>query len=318
MLAAEKAQRLAREGYRTLLVCFNQPLARFLADSLEPDELLDVSTFHELCLDLGREAHTLLDPEPVEKDSDWFSVTLPRALEQAIGLLGPRYHALVVDEGQDFERSWLESLQLLLPDPANACCTCSTTPPSRCSARTLSRHSACRSTRSTGTAATRAQSMTSRVRHAPGLGAVEVMREEGRRPVLIEAAPGRDALEQLRKVLHRLVAVDGVAPWRIAVLTGRSAAKSDAWRQRRFGDQVLWNCAHDDAGISRGPAAADLPEQPSDTILFDTIRRFKGLEREVVVLVELDPADQRLDQLLYVGATRARQHLVVIAPPGVA
>jgi hypothetical protein len=36
MLAAEKARRLAREGYRTLLVCFNQRLAttfgRELAD----------------------------------------------------------------------------------------------------------------------------------------------------------------------------------------------------------------------------------------------------------------------------------------------
>jgi hypothetical protein len=32
----------------------------------------------------------------------------------------------------------------------------------------------------------------------------------------------------------------------------------------------------------------------------------------VVVLVELDPADQRFGKLMYVGATRARQHLIVI------
>ena len=52
-------------------------------------------------------------------------------------------------------------------------------------------------------------------------------------------------------------------------------------------------------------------------ILCETIRRFKGLERPVVVLVELDPADPRLDRLLYVGASRARQHLVVIGPAAV-
>ena len=52
-------------------------------------------------------------------------------------------------------------------------------------------------------------------------------------------------------------------------------------------------------------------------ILFDSIRRFKGLERPVIVLVELRPDDKRLDRLLYIGASRARQHLVVIALAGV-
>jgi len=52
---------------------------------------------------------------------------------------------------------------------------------------------------------------------------------------------------------------------------------------------------------------------PSDVILFDTIRRFKGLERPVIVLVELGGAEPRmLDRLLSVGASRARQHLLMI------
>ncbi len=45
-----------------------------------------------------------------------------------------------------------------------------------------------------------------------------------------------------------------------------------------------------------------------------TIHRFKGLESPVVILAEIDsrvPAEQ-LPGLLYVGATRARTHLVVI------
>ena len=86
--------------------------------------------------------------------------------------------------------------------------------------------------------------------------------------------------------------------------------------QRRFGNEVLWNGAVDDAGRTLGLAAADVPTLPSDAILCDSIRRFKGLERPVIVLVELKPDDPRLDRLLYVGASRARQHLVVIAPPG--
>jgi len=120
MLAAEKARRLAREGFRTLLVCFKQPLARMLAEELAtvatPRDL-DVLTFHELCLRLGREAGTLPAVEPVEKDQDWFDRVLPGALDAAIPKVGGRYHAIVVDEGQDFARSWLESLFYLLVDP---------------------------------------------------------------------------------------------------------------------------------------------------------------------------------------------------------
>ena len=102
-----------REGFETLLVCFNSPLARLLAD-----ETLDVAartgrlhvrTFHQLAEDLGREAGTLpAKPDPVT--AEWFDETLPDGLDAAIERLGPRYHAIVVDEGQDFERAgWRRS-----------------------------------------------------------------------------------------------------------------------------------------------------------------------------------------------------------------
>src|SRR5450756_1865712 len=63
ILAAEKARRLAKEGFRTLLVCFNSALAGMLAVAVEDvardTGLLDVKTFHQLCEDLGREAGVL-------------------------------------------------------------------------------------------------------------------------------------------------------------------------------------------------------------------------------------------------------------------
>ena len=61
-----------------------------------------------------------------------------------------------------------------------------------------------------------------------------------------------------------------------------------------------------------------MPDEPGDVVLFETIRRFKGLEREVIVLCELPEDASRLDELLYVGLTRATTHVVVIAPPALA
>ena len=82
--------------------------------------------------------------------------------------------------------------------------------------------------------------------------------------------------------------------------------------------ESLWNGSVADDGVSRGLAADAIPAQPPRTIAIDTIHRFKGLERDVVVLVELRPDDERLGILLYVGASRAKHHLVVIATPELA
>lgn len=43
----------------------------------------------------------------------------------------------------------------------------------------------------------------------------------------------------------------------------------------------------------------------------ESIRRFKGLERPVIVLIELDAVLKETERV-YVGLTRARLHLVVI------
>lgn len=321
MLAAQKAQRLAREGYRTLLVCFNSPLARELAD-LSADTaaqtgLLDVRTFHQLSEDYGREAGTL-PPKPANPvPPAWFDTTLPDALDDAIEKLGGRYHAIVVDEGQDFAPEWLVSLDALLESPGDDVLYIFHDP-----AQAIYRDDAVAGLRLPEYAidlnCRNAQPIHDLVRRFGGGGLASVaQREDGRPPELIEANSDAELIEALRRVLHRLRVDEGVRLGEIAVLTGRALEDSAVWRHRRFGNEVLWNGGYDDAGRTLGLAAHLVPEAPADVILFDSIRRFKGLERPVIVLVELRPDDPRLERRLYIGASRARQHLVVIAPAAV-
>ena len=319
MLAAEKARRLAREGFETLLVCFNQPLARLLAEETAEASAatgrLTVSTFHQLCEDLGREAGTLpKKPNPVTPE--WFSETLPDALDEAIDELGPRFQAIVIDEGQDFDAGWLMSLDELLQSPGEDVLYVFHDP-----AQAIYRDDVVESLgltsfeldencRNPGPIHAFAMG------HAPDAPATVPLREDGRAVEVVEAEPGPPTLEALRKVIHRLRVDEGVRPWEIAVLVAGSLEDSAVWRERRFGNEVLWNGQVDDAGRPLGLAAHDVPRQPSDAILCDSIRRFKGLEKPVIVLVELKPDDKRLERLVYIGSSRARQHLVVIAPAG--
>ena len=144
--------------------------------------------------------------------------------------------------------------------------------------------------------------------------------EGGRPPTILEAAPGDATVEMVRKTLHQLLVDEGVRPWRIVVLSGGSARDSGVWKRRKFGTIELWNGAIDDEGQSLGLPGEDVPDEPNDdgVVLFETVRRFKGLERPVVILCELPEEGDRLDQLLYTAFTRATTHLVVIAPSSLA
>jgi hypothetical protein len=326
MLAAEKARRLAREGYRTLLVCFNQRLATSLihelADAPAPAPAalgptgLDVTTFHRLCERLATEAG-VLPPRPAPIPQTWWDETLPAAAEAAIDALpNARYHAIVVDEGQDFEARWFELLERLLIDPDDVFWVFHDPGQALIRADVVAglgfeRLELFENQRNPGSIAELA------ARFYRGGEEPLATRTTERRYTVISAEPGAATLEAVRKTLHRLIEEERVAPFRIAVLSGGSAGASEVWRHRRFGNACLENAALHDDGSSRGLAPEDVPDEP-DEVLFETIRRFKGMEREVVVLVELPTVGERLDELLYVGLTRATTELVVIAPPELA
>ena len=326
MLAAEKARRLAREGYRTLLVCFNQRLATSLIRELgeapapAPAALgptgLDVTTFHRLCERLATEAGVLpTRPAPITRA--WWDETLPAAAEAAIDALPhARYHAIVVDEGQGFEARWFELLARLLVDPDDVFWVFHDA--GQALIRTdivaglgFERLELFENHRNPGSIAELA------ARFYRGGEEPTAFREIERRHTVISAEPEDATLEALRKTLHRLIEEERVPPFRIAVLSGASAGASEVWRHRRFGNACLENAAIFDDGSSRGLAPEDVPDEP-DEVLFESICRFKGMEREVVVLVELPTDGDRIDELLYVGLTRATTELVGIAPPALA
>jgi len=108
VLAIARAQQLAKDGFRTLLVCFNELLGAELAERVGNGPDLTAGTFHSICL---REAHRAGIPVSNKRDQAWWEDEAPSVLIDACSCNETIYDAIVVDEGQDFSPIWLDALR---------------------------------------------------------------------------------------------------------------------------------------------------------------------------------------------------------------
>lgn len=306
VLALEKARRLASEGIKTLLTCYNRQLADYLARLCSGTSNLDVMSFHQLCYRQVEKANHVSGRDLVAEakvtypGTDLYDVQLPNALAYALEVLPDRYDAVVCDEGQDFREEFWFPLELLLSDydrgplyvfyddNQNIYARASTFP-IRDEPFTLTTN--CRNTAPIHSAA---------YCHYKGIP-VSPPDIEGD-DVQFDASPGRDA--QAKKInawIVDLIARQSVDPGDITVLIADARRKAEYYstlRRLPLPKPAIW--------LEEG-----IPG--NDTVLIDTIQRFKGLESPVVVLWGLDTMDlARNEELLYVGMSRAKSLLVVV------
>lgn len=300
MLALEKARRLTQEGYAVLFTCYNARLAEWLRITPYAQEGVTITHFHKLCVALAKRARVLLpalNSDVVEGDEEfYFGTILPNALMEATAQLGPQYNALIVDEAQDFVDTWWVALEGLLTDHnedifyifcddnQNIYAGAAQNYPFRDPQMTLSTN--CRNTRAIHQAV---------VKYYRGQVQIRPGGPEGRPIETISLTEPYGLKDALRKRLHTLVSDEKVATQDIVILSPRSERNSLLKEGAALGNLVLtW-------------------QQPtrSNQIQCATIHSFKGLERPVVLLVELEllPSAQR-DRLIYIGLSRAIHHLI--------
>jgi AAA domain len=306
VLAIGVAEHLADGGKRTLLTCFNRRLAEHLAASVGDRPGLHVAHFHGLCMEMAREAG--LDATPPTDgtpDREWFEQRLPDLLEEATRALGPRFEAIVVDEAQDFRGWWWPALLALHEDPDGGVLYLFADDSQNLYAG--------------GELPVGPEDvlppLTSNLRNTRAIhGFVSVFFEaEGRdagtakgpsgRPV--EVLDYRDEDELIRLldvVLANLLDEEEVSPRDVVVLTPPGREKSRVWARRS-------ELTH-----------ARLSDEPEEgAVMWSSVHAFKGLERAAVILAEVgDRHAEDLDPYLRVGATRARNQLVVLAAAPVA
>ncbi|MBW3613363.1 MAG: ATP-binding domain-containing protein, partial [Chloroflexi bacterium] len=301
------------------------PLAEHLAATVGRLERITVSTFHGLAERLGTEAG-FIGPDPT-RDGAYFD-SLADVLDRALAALPEhRYDAIVVDEGQDLDQEWWLPLLDLLRDrergivyvfgDANQDLYHAREPdelgvvmPDAPSVYYLTENR--RSTRAIHDFALRFSSQTD---GPPSVA----LGPDGRRPEIFTYAEGdADGCRRVLGTALRTIVDSGRVPASdVVVLTPRSNRSS--WLMRADGSPVeAWPYR---LMPEYGPEGAVLPPPTKGgQVRVATIHRYKGLEAPVVVLAEIDErvAESDLAPLLYVGATRARSHVVVVCSEALA
>ena len=115
------------------------------------------------------------------------------------------------------------------------------------------------------------------------------------------ANPGTQAGKINARIVD-LIARQGVSPGDIVVLVADAQGKADCYAALRR------------LPLPRPARWVEESIRNEHTVLMDTVGRFKGLEASVVILWGLDGIDwERSEELLYVGMSRAKSLLVVVA-----
>jgi len=299
ILAVEKARRLASEGFRTLLVCYNKNLVEDLKNSLGNLPRLKIRSFHGLCAEYAARTGRDQKPDWDDRRPDFFESIMPEALAVASDTGGDEYRfdAIVADEGQDFDESWWTALEMLLAEPSRSvfyvffddnqlvyprklCLPVDEIP--------FALTTNCRNTQKIHAAITRFY-RSDLVLKARG--------PEGRDIDLITYGDSPlDLGAVLTEVLSKLVYAENVASNDIVILSEGGPAKPPLTGSRKPG---VFNLVSTRTGI------------PND-IFTTTIRLFKGLESPVIILICPSTDIARLDELMYVGISRARNHLILL------
>jgi hypothetical protein len=303
LAAVEAARLMAAGGRSVLLLCYNKALAGHLAACLEGGDAgegsVEATSFHRLCAAAYRAGGRKMDVPPGEAERSRFWLEeAPYVLLEAVadGKIARR-GAVVVDEGQDFAASWWEVVEALLEDPEGGRVLVFCDPAQDIFGRGPELPpwpgiALCENFRN-------ARAINEVVCRLGGVRMESTWdAAEGEEPRVFPQGSAADTLRRLEALVGELLGEGRLLPDQVTVLTPHTRQNSTL-----AGVEAL-------AGI----ALADDPSDRDGRVLHTTIGAFKGLESDVVILVDIDPSDPLCNlRARYVAASRARHALYVFS-----
>ncbi|GAA5531288.1 UvrD-helicase domain-containing protein [Herpetosiphon gulosus] len=292
ILAEMLARRWARLESRkkVLLCCYNRPLANWLQRNLaDQSSVIRVATIYDLWQEsFGRLGYPFDESRSIDPD----------AVRQAQHVVAndDHYHAIIVDEAQDFQQGWWQALELRLAPKGRLAIFYDDNQRvyrDRFYPTDLQTYRLSVNLRTTKRIH---QAINFYYRGAEGRPEVLMNAPEGEYPSQVIWSTEREATTMVGQIITDLL--DQHVPHdEIAIITPTEPQLN---RLKAELQEIEWS----------------EPDQPAvaGRIVASTIRRFKGLERGVIIVAALDRASlptAALDELLYVAFSRAKNRLIL-------
>ena len=303
MLAKAQAEIFATDGKSTLLLCYNKELAAWLKQSIPQDlsDLIHVYHFHGLCRQFCVKAGIRFSPPP-HNDQAFWKEEAANLLWEAIEGLPDRYDSIVVDEAQDFCPDWWQPLELLNVEEENGFLYVFYDPAQNlyndgkiaipALGEPFHLPTNCRNTQSITNTCSKILASEIEIHPLAPLGADTeiVIEKEYRTPAVLDAW------------IKKWVSVDKILPSQIVILSPSKFNRSCLNGLDKVGGQKL---THDPSQWRDG-----------EGVLFSTIRSFKGLEADIVIIIDVVEPDSLVNFTksdFYVACSRAKHVLKIVS-----
>jgi len=289
LLLMEKARRLAKKNNKVLILTFNLKLAGVIKSSFSNNKAIEVNTIHTLSEQLSNMAGlTYQVPENPDDISDFFNDTSIELLSQAAEQLNESFDAILVDEAQDFEDHWWIAItELLVSENPNESWLYMFYDKNQNIFKRDYKFPIEKNHTFSLTYNCRNTSQISQwlTKHFSYSAKVNPMAPEGDAVEMIRWGNFKEQNQKLAKQLDKLIK-QGVDIDDIVILT--------AFRPEN--------------------SSVDTP----DNIEFTNIMKYKGLEKAVVILVDIqtDHKFSLREDLIYTAASRAVSKLILFAKKG--
>jgi len=302
MLAQAQAEKFANDGLSTLLVCYNKTLAKWINDSIDLSykDKITVKHFHGLCYDWCKKAHIPFNPSFDNSDEFW-KETAPELLIEAIDMVDQKFDAVIVDEGQDFYPNWWVPLEMINNEDEKGTMYVFFDPNQNLYVDQASSLPAlgepfslptnCRNTRLIA-------------KHCGDILEVLVPTHDdapiGIKPEVVLLDSEHDIKKRVERYVHDWVNKGNLKPNQIAILAPTK----------------LSNSSLKGAIKVKGIALSDNIDdwKSGKSILFSTIKGFKGLESDAIILIDIPDSESvsfnKSDY--YVACSRAKHLLMVV------
>ncbi|KVP00696.1 nuclease [Burkholderia ubonensis] len=310
-LAVQAMRDAIAAGRRVLYVCFNRPLADYIARIAPPGA--KIANYHQLCDWVARDGGYTPDfgaPDAFGRLEARFAQTpVPERW---------RFDVLIVDEGQDFHPSWASALErLLAPDGAwwwledplqNLYMREPVALPGWVSLKALTNYRSPRDLLDfVRDVVGRVEPLAAELRSGSPFDGSDLVVSAYGDANASPAALADACIDATKRAITQALSL-GFRKQDIAVLSYRGREGSALAALDQLGPHQ----------VKRFTGKYDLfgnPEYHDGDVLLDSIYRFKGQSAPCVILTEIDfdTLDVRAARKLFVGATRATMKLLLVA-----